>query len=246
MTTKTSPMRITLILSLCASAALAGAQYQESAPQPPGAERLQGIDWVDFQVLSIDPEQWLVTASEVGGAGQFQFRMPPQLFRGQRFTADLGDRSAEGRIDVRAEPDARIDEVILETPLGAGGGNGSGAFTGPGDRPGTPGGPLANRPGSPAGPQGSRPGLMGNRPGLARGGGLQEYQVVSFEPDGWILTARGSDGSTVRLEVDPQAFVGYRFRAPVRELRRGQGFAILGLNELPIEDCCRVLGSNGR
>jgi hypothetical protein len=60
---------------------------------------------------------------------------------------------------------------------------------------------------------------------------------------GWVVTARErSGGRTVRFRVDPQSFIGYEFRADVRDLRQGQGFGLVGVNAVPLSKCCTLLG----
>jgi len=57
-----------------------------------------------------------------------------------------------------------------------------------------------------------------------------------------VVTARESGGaSTVRFRVDPQSFVGYEFRADLRDLRQGQGFELLGINAVPLSQCCVLM-----
>ncbi len=79
-----------------------------------------------------------------------------------------------------------------------------------------------------------------------RASGPMEYQVISVDSRTWQVQARGSDGSTVTLAVDPQVFVGYRFRAAVENLRAGQGFELLATNDRPLDNCCTVKVRPGR
>lgn len=48
-------------------------------------------------------------------------------------------------------------------------------------------------------------------------------------------------GFRVQFQVDPSVFVGYEFRANLRDLRAGQGFGLIGLNTSPLAGCCTLL-----
>ncbi len=186
---------------------------------------------VDFEVVSIDPRSWVVTARDVSSGEQFRFKVPHRVFEGQRFTAE--PTGGGESISVRGMPDARLDKLVLETPLGA---------PGLGRRNELRGVPGRQRP--PQRPPAFEP---PRRPDLRAGaGGPRAYQVVSVDPRQWIVTARAEDGSTLKLRIDPDSFAGFRFRADIARLRKGQGFSLFAPNEKPLENCCTLLSPLGR
>ena len=232
----------TLLALLFLTAPLARAQ-EDNPFLREGYEPQEAGETLDFEVVSVMRQELMVVARDVESGDEFRFRMPAQSFQGQEFTADLSAAPAGGKVAVQGKPNAKLDKLVLEAPLGLSrsGGDASGGRR-PGYRPRSPeaAGKPPRRPGDKSG---DRYGFGRQKPG---GGGEMQYRIESFDPQEWILTARGSDGSTVRLAVDPEAFVGFRFRAPVRSLRRGEGFAILALNQEPIENCCTVVGDGPR
>lgn len=189
--------------------------------------------WPEFEVVSVEPGQWTVVARDLQTGEEFRFRIPPQSFRGQVFSADLANAAEGQRIDAQGQPQATIEQATMQTPLGQGEGGSSGRM---------PGREGMRRQAPPRTDFGSRnPYPRGGGPG--DGGGPMQYRVESFDQSSWVVSARGGDGSMVELKIDPNAFVGYRFKAPVRSLRSGEGFAILALNQKPIEGCCTVVES---
>ncbi|MCP4203957.1 MAG: hypothetical protein GY769_18725 [bacterium] len=232
--------------TLLLTASLASAQSDEPPPYQRGGGLQEGAQMLDFEVVSVDPRQWIVSARDVESRDEFQFRMPPQSFQGQRFTVDLSAARAGQPIEVRGQSNVKIDELVVDAPLGMSGvGGGADGEKGRPRRPDYSRDPGRRPPSAPD--YAPRPPRAPSDDGFkAERGGPMEYRVESFDPQGWVVTARGSDGSTIKLKVDPDAFVGYRFRAPVRNLRRGQGFTILALNQRPIEDCCTLVSGGGR
>ncbi len=222
-----------------AAAALLLAGVTAAAAQPPSPGG--GGEEIAFEVQSVDARSWVVTARDLETGELFSFRLPPESFRGQRFQADLGGGGPGEKITVQAPPGARLDKAVIQQPMAAGGPSARSSARGTGLDRGQPSAP------------GGRPGGVGGRSGPSRqlhpgrrAAGPIEYQVISVDSRNWQVEARGSDGSTVTLGVDPQAFVGYRFRAAVKNLRAGQGFELLATNDRPLENCCTVKGRPGR
>jgi hypothetical protein len=225
-------------VSLLATASVAAAQSRP--PQRSG----DAGDLATFEVLAVDPQGWIVTARDVESGEELGFQLPSESFRGLRFMADLSGVEPGRTISVTGEPGVRMRQALVERPLGASMRR-EGGF---GERPA--GG--ERDPGRFALPEGPgkygmqdpqrEPSRFDNRPPSPgqRGGGSGRYELIEFDAATRTATVRGEDGSTVSLEVDPRAFVGYRFRASVRNLRAGEGFELLADNERPLTDCCIV------
>lgn len=222
------------ILALHATALLltAGLAAGQLRTHPGGS--LATAEWVEFEVVSVERDSWTVLAKDLEGGDTIRFRMPPQSFQGQRFTADLTGADRGRPIDVRGQADASLDKMVLEAPLGGTTAPGAGS---------SPRTPPRRMPTNPAGM--TPPGESGGGLGSRYGSGPTQYTVSSVDPKTWVVTARGPGGESIQLEVDPAAFAGYRFKAPVRGLRRGQGFALLALNQKPIAACCTLVSGPG-
>lgn len=188
-------------------------------------------EMIDFEVVSIDSRSWVVTARDVDSGETFRFKVPPKVFEGQRFTADLGSVGAGQALTVEAPRDVRLDKLVVEAPMGSLSG-----------RPSSDGDREMRRPATRP-----RPPREPGPPGLATGpAGMAEYRVEAVDSRTWTVTAVGPEGSRVQLAVDPEKFEGYRFRASAGSLRRGQGFSLFAGNESPLRDCCTLKSATGR
>jgi hypothetical protein len=217
-----------------ASLALASVDARRQLAERDQSRVGEAGEWLEFEVVSVDPANWTVAARDVQSGEEFQFRVPPQSFTGQRFMADLGSATAGQPVDVQGEPDAQLERLMVESPLGV---TRRGTTAGPGSRP------VPGR-GSPPGADYGRPDPR-TQPGSPSQGPMQ-YRVEAFDSTTWIATARGPDNSVVKLKIDPETFVGYRFKARVRSLQRGQGFPLLAMNQNPIRRCCTLVQGGGR
>lgn len=237
-------MRRFLIAALMAFLAASPAIRAQDTETPlrPGYDTPDDGESLEFEVVSVMRQNLMVVARDLESGDEFRFRIPPNAFRGQEFTANLAASEAGRKVSVRGTRNARLEELELEAPLG---------LSRSGDQRGGMGRPEGGRGFERPSQWSARPpgGKSRDRYQLdrteSRGGGDMKYRVESFDPTTWIATARGADGSQVRLQIDPQAFEGFRFRAPVRRLRKGQGFALLALNQEPIENCCTVVRDGG-
>lgn len=178
-------------------------------------------DEVTYRVVAVHPQSWVVTAEDTETGKSVHFKLNPRAFQGKRFHADLGDRRAGGRFSAvapRNEPLSNCCEMA-------------------GTEGGSPGrSPRSAPPTRPMPPSHTPP----PPPGQSTGSG--DLEILSVDPGSWVVTARDSgSGETVRFEVDPQAFVGFEFRADLRSLRRGQGFSLMALNNAPLDRCCTLL-----
>lgn len=187
---------------------------------------------VVYRISSVDPNSWVVTAEEQQTGSRVRFKLNPRAFVNKRFRADLRGRGQGQRFSVvapRNEPLPGCCEF--------GGGP-------PGDTPSRR--PSTSRPSA----EGRRPGAPSGGPGAPSAGpgassGGSEFEIVEVDQRTWIVTATEmGSGQTVQFRVDPQTFVGYEFRANLRELHQGQGFGLIGLNASPLSDCCTLLGGN--
>lgn len=72
---------------------------------------------LEYKVMSIDPKGWVVTAQETATGNVVKFRLPPAVFKGQTFNADLGEVQKGQRFSVRGPRNARLDRLYLDKPL---------------------------------------------------------------------------------------------------------------------------------
>lgn len=105
--------RFIIMIVLFAVLALAAMTVLVQGSMPPGEN-------LEYKVMSIDPRGWVVTAQETATGNVVKFRLPPAVFKGQTFDADLGAVQKGQRFSVRGPRNARLDRLILEKPLPGG------------------------------------------------------------------------------------------------------------------------------
>ncbi|MBN1337357.1 MAG: hypothetical protein JXB39_15470 [Deltaproteobacteria bacterium] len=87
-----------------------------------------------------------------------------------------------------------------------------------------------------------RPGKKGKAASAGSKGADKDWEIVSVDTNKWIVTARkGKGGPLVHFEVQPSAFVGYRFYADLKGVGQGQGFKIVAPNDSSVRNCCRIV-----
>lgn len=165
---------------------------------------------IEYEVLSIDQQNWIVSAKEVGTENEIKFRMPPEIFKGQTFDADFANGKLGQRFSIRGSKNAKLNNLIMERPII----KGKTRFMRS----------IAN-----------------NETVPAPDGGLG-WQIENVDSKNWIVTSRNRfTNQVVQLQVHPDSFIGFRFKADLRSIQRGQGFSIFTPNELPMNNCCTLL-----
>ena len=102
--------RFAIMIVLFAVLALAAMTVLMQGSMPPGED-------LEYKVMSIDPKGWVVTAQETATGNVVKFKLPPSVFHGQTFDADLGTVRKGQRFSVRGPRNARLDKLTLEQPL---------------------------------------------------------------------------------------------------------------------------------
>jgi len=67
------------------------------------------------------------------------------------------------------------------------------------------------------------------------------WEIVSVDSAEWIVTAKNKNNKTIRFKVDPQSFIGFRFRADLSGIEKGAGFTIIAPNDSPVTKNCVLL-----
>ncbi len=168
----------------------------------------RGGELLEYEVISINPQSWVVTAKETASGNVVKFRLPPAVFKGKTFDADLGKVRRGRRFSVRGPRNARLDNLIMEGPLGKQ------------PRMRKDGGPVRMVPSSRQ---------LG-------------WVIVNVDARQWIVTVRNrTTGKTAKFKGHPEAFRGFRFRANLRNIRKGKGFSIVTPNNRSMPNVCTLL-----
>jgi hypothetical protein len=105
--------RFAIMIVLFAVLALSAMTVLVQGSMPPGED-------LEYKVLSIDPNGWIVTAQETATGNVVKFRMPPSVFKGQTFDAELEALQKGQRFSVQGPRNSRLNQLILEEPLPGG------------------------------------------------------------------------------------------------------------------------------
>ncbi len=97
--------------------------------------RPQG-DVLEYAVISIEPQGWVVTARETASGDVVKFRLPPAVFKGQTFDANIDELNAGQRFSVRGPRGVRLGQLVVEDPLPPGPPPGRGLKPQPGGQSG--------------------------------------------------------------------------------------------------------------
>jgi hypothetical protein len=173
--------------------------------QPPG-------EVLEYEVISVEPQSWVVTAKETATGNVVKFRLPPVVFKGKTFDANLGSVKLGQRFSVQGPRNARLNQLIVETGL--------------------PGGPSRGR------------GKFAKRIPKIIGPPVKTltWEIMHVDAQKWIVTARNRrTHKVVKFQAHPEAFTGFRFRANLRGIRKGEGFSMVTPNNLPLNNCATLL-----
>ena len=75
-------------------------------------------EMLEYEVISVNTNSWVVTAKETATGNVVKFRLPPTVFTGQTFDADLENLQSGRRFSVRGPRNSRLNNLVMETPLG--------------------------------------------------------------------------------------------------------------------------------
>lgn len=170
---------------------------------------------LEYKVMNIDPRGWVVTARETATGNVVKFRLPPAVFKGKTFSANLQSVKTGQRFSVRGPRNARLSQLVVEKPL-------------PGVKRGVK----------------RRQGALKMRKKRFTGTGVRPlaWEIVHVDARKWIVTAKNrQSGKIAKFQAHPEAFTGFLFRANLRSIGKGQNFSIVTPNNAPIPRCCTLL-----
>ena len=75
-------------------------------------------DWVlEYKVTSVNTRNWIITAQEIESGNIVKFKLHPSVFKGQTFSADLGNLKIGASFSPRGEKNASLKEAVIVKPL---------------------------------------------------------------------------------------------------------------------------------
>lgn len=163
---------------------------------------------LEYEVKAVDAQGWIVTAQEVATGNVVKFRLPPAVFKGRTFDANLASLRRGQRFAVQGPRNARLNNLIMKSPPG------------------------------------KRQRLKRSRRAALRVSPSQPltWEIVQVDPRKWIVTARNRQSQKViKFQAHPEAFIGFRFRANLRNIGEGKGFSIVTPNNAPMGNACTLL-----
>jgi hypothetical protein len=192
------------MIGLFAVLALAAMTVLVQGAMPPGEE-------LEYKVLSINPENWVVTAQETATGNVVKFRLPPSVFKGKTFDADLGSIHKGQRFSARGPRNARLNQLIMEKAL-------------PGE------GPMRVR--------GKRAKL---RSRLSASTPLTWEILHVDPRKWIVTAKNRRTHKVAKFQAHPEAFTGFLFKANLRGIKKGRGFSIVTPNNQPLNNIATLL-----
>jgi hypothetical protein len=169
-------------------------------------------DLLEYEVISVQPGSWLVTAKEVASGEIVKFRLPPTAFKGKTFDADLTRTKKGHKFSVRGPQSDRLNNLIVEKGLPTHRGKN----------------------------QRSRH-LIKKRP-IGPPAQVLNWEIVHVDPQQFIVTARNNKNQRLaKFKVEPHSFKGFRFKANLRGIRQGRGFTMQTSNNSHFSNACTLL-----
>lgn len=167
-----------------------------------------GQGMLEYKVKAIDANNWVITATETKSGNEVKFRLPPSVFKGQTFDAEVQSMKRGQRFSVKGPRNAQLGNMVVEKPL--------------------PG----NRPGGMALPKGLRPAPTSPL----------TWEILNVNPRKWVVSAKNRrSGKVMRFQVHPEALIGFVFKADLRGVKKGQGFAMVTPNDVLMSNCCTFM-----
>lgn len=164
-------------------------------------------DTLEYEVISIDPASWIVTAKETATGETVKFRLPTSVFHGQTFDADVESLQEGQRFSVKGPRNARLNNLVMDSP-----------------------GRIR------AGKSGLK------RPMMAPGRANLSWEIINVNAQSWIVKAKHRQtNKMLRFKVHPESFQGFRFKADLTGISKGQNFAIIAPNDFAMTDCASLL-----
>jgi hypothetical protein len=166
---------------------------------------------LEYEVISIDPGNWIVTAREVASGEEVKFRLPPTAFKGQTFDGNLEEVQPGHRFSVRGPRNARLNQLIVEQSIPEAPNRGPGLRAKFGRQPG----------------------------GSSETLGWEIINVDPRK--WIVTAKNRQSHKTAKFQVHPEAFIGFHFKANLRGISKGEGFSLVTPNDQPMSNSCTLL-----
>lgn len=174
-----------------------------------GIGSAQAQELLNYEVLSIDANSWVVTAKDTASGEVVSFRLPPSTFKGKTFDADLANVKPGRNFAVRGPRNERLNNLVMQRTPSRGED------------------PMKMRP---------------RKRMMQMAGGAQLGWVIEDVGQNWVVKARNKkNGKTMKFKVDPNSFKGFRFRANLKGIKKGEGFSIYAPNERSFSRACTLM-----
>lgn len=168
-------------------------------------------EMLEYEVISINPGNWVVTAKEVANGNVVKFKLPPNVFKGKSFDANLRALRKGQRFSVRGPRNARLSQLIMQSPGRAA---------------------RARKQQKRL----RRPGLLGP-PARRMNWIIQNVDPRTWV----VTARHSKTGKIAKFKTHPEAFKGFRFKADLNTIKQGQGFSIVTPNNSPINNVATLM-----
>jgi hypothetical protein len=175
------------------------------------AEQKLMDEQLEYEVMSIIPHTWIVTAKQTATGNLVKFKLPPAVFVGKTFDAQMMNVKVGERFDVKGPRNVRLDNLLAEE--------------------------IPERGRRRLRRAADKPRLAFLKVGEPLNWEILEVNAQTWE----VKAKNIQGVKTMTFKVDPQAFAGFKFYADLTKISKGQGFSIVTPNNLPISDACTLI-----
>ncbi len=166
---------------------------------------------LDYEVMSINSNGWVITAKELATGEVVKFKLPPAVLKGQTFNFDVRKANLGKPLTIRGHRNAQLNRMKIQKGLPMTRKSARMMKT-----------PLKPKP------------ILAGRP-------LPWSVLLIDAKNWVVTAKNSRTNKVAKFKVHPQAFKGFRFRANLRGIRQGQGFKMIAPNSLPMKNICTLL-----
>lgn len=167
----------------------------------------------EYIVMNIDAKSWIVTAKELMTGNIVKFRLPPSAFKGKTFSADLKNIRKGHPFTARNPKYARLSQPpqVID---------------------------AAHREPKSYKYKGSKNKQIPMGPPPQR----LEWEILELNAATWVVKAKNSrTKETIQFKASPKGFIGFKFKANISNIRKGQGFTLITSDSHTFKNCLKLL-----
>ena len=71
---------------------------------------------------------------------------------------------------------------------------------------------------------------------------LLDWEIIDIDVNNWMVASKNrKTGESIKFKVNPNGFIGFKFKANLTKIRQGQGFKMIAPNSHEFRNCCTLV-----